>query len=1202
MSKLASIRQSRTHSLRAQSARKPRGFALVVALSLMAFILVLLLSLSQLVQLDVSLGTHQANTSKARQNAILGLNTAIGQLQKWAGPDQRVTAEAAILDTDEGTLNIDGVAEQHWVGVWNAIYPVDATNTPISVTETANATLNNYRDISRRSETQANSDPDQTTQVDAGRIIGWLVSNDPNNPQTPQGFDPNGANAVMLAGASTVGEDDPVAAETVSVPRVAITDHRNNTEGYYAYWVSDEGVKARFDQVDPYRRGTLEGTPTPVPNNVNIGSLALLMSQRPGFEHAIELDAIDYDISSRTHSHPALELNDLAGANETQTRQEAFHDITFSSRGVLSNVRLGGLKQDLTPYLAGITPNEPASSYTSVPNSPIADYPAGLSQSSDTAPTWSELRSFYQIKDSYNAGGTITAQTAAGSEYPFGPVLIRAAMEFIPEVINSGTAVAPDFSLNVHVDFQVVLWNPYNERLSMDATEVEYMVSDQAALLYPAFVRDGASLSGGEYPASDIRVIGVSTGDSNKGMSDSGDSFDSLFQHDDFISFRGPAGTHDDNLTGLVFTLPAMTLEPGEVATFSIAGTEDGNEYAAAGVDTELEKGVTGSTVYFPYGNVTGTIAPLANTDPISGDVTWPRFIFRNWESLSPSSSFAQGQIRHLGLRIPIASGGSRDLQDTSGNVTALDSYYSRLYGEPYSRVELNSSHRTGSILVYRPSATSTTWASAGANVDNKFRYLSFMYPATDGPAGSDLDSNLAMFAHRNPLAVHFTRDGLDYSGNGDYAVPGWEASGRYITNASDPWEVSSDSAYFGPSNGSFSGNGLNTVVSAELPQEGIPMASLGYLQHARLAHNDNGPAFQVGNSYPQIRLADRTDLSRTSGASYNQSDAYADVLDTTYLLNDALWDAYFLSTFENPTLINNAAYVPVNSRMTKAKSGNTVSTAQTDDWTNFAAGNLMVDGAFNVNSTSVKAWKAFLGGMSDLRVAVNSGNDSNNQTDRLVSHYVHPEGGLFNGINQADLWNGYRTLTDAELTDLAEQMVEQVKLRGPFLSMSEFVNRRLSDGATGNKGALQAAIDNSIVNDNAIALANTGGNDYITAANADGLPNLFIREAAGAHHYAGTGAWITQGDILQAQGPNMTVRSDTFLIRSYGSYVDPLTDTVVSEAWCEAVVQRMPDPLYRADNNSNLPGYFTPDANVSPNHGRKFEIVSFRWLSKEDI
>ena len=52
------------------------------------------------------------------------------------------------------------------------------------------------------------------------------------------------------------------------------------------------------------------------------------------------------------------------------------------------------------------------------------------------------------------------------------------------------------------------------------------------------------------------------------------------------------------------------------------------------------------------------------------------------------------------------------------------------------------------------------------------------------------------------------------------------------------------------------------------------------------------------------------------------------------------------------------------------------------------------------------------------------------------------------------------RFLDDEQLRKLAEECVKQVKLRGPFLNFSEFINRRLSDDDLGLMGALQSAID----------------------------------------------------------------------------------------------------------------------------------------------
>ena len=62
--------------------------------------------------------------------------------------------------------------------------------------------------------------------------------------------------------------------------------------------------------------------------------------------------------------------------------------------------------------------------------------------------------------------------------------------------------------------------------------------------------------------------------------------------------------------------------------------------------------------------------------------------------------------------------------------------------------------------------------------------------------------------------------------------------------------------------------------------------------------------------------------------------------------------------------------------------------------------------------------------------------------------------------------WQGHRRLTPNQILTLAANVVDEVKARGPFQSVAEFVNRQLvSDPLTGNSGALQTAIENSALN-----------------------------------------------------------------------------------------------------------------------------------------
>ena len=98
-------------------------------------------------------------------------------------------------------------------------------------------------------------------------------------------------------------------------------------------------------------------------------------------------------------------------------------------------------------------------------------------------------------------------------------------------------------------------------------------------------------------------------------------------------------------------------------------------------------------------------------------------------------------------------------------------------------------------------------------------------------------------------------------------------------------------------------------------------------------------------------------------------------------------------------------------------------------------ASDLLVDGAFNINSTSVDAWIAQLSSLRGL--SVENANVGLNQTP-VIRFLEEPD---------ANDWNRLRVLTDSEIESLAMALVKQVKLRGPFLSFADFVNRRLALG-----------------------------------------------------------------------------------------------------------------------------------------------------------
>ncbi len=251
----------------------------------------------------------------------------------------------------------------------------------------------------------------------------------------------------------------------------------------------------------------------------------------------------------------------------------------------------------------------------------------------------------------------------------------------------------------------------------------------------------------------------------------------------------------------------------------------------------------------------------------------------------------------------------------------------------------------------------------------------------------------------------------------------------------------------------------------------------------------------------------------------------------------------------------------------------------------------LLVDGAFNVNSTSEEAWKAFLTSVRDQELM-----DANGALQKKSN----PFGTLGYAVNAATSgtegdWSGFRDLTDTEMGGLAKAIVTEVKARGPFLNMADFVNRRPDSTDAGRRalGALQAAIDKTGLNDRY-----KGGARGLVPAD---LAVLAGKDTPAAEPTAaraiGSAGFLSQAALLTAFGAQVTVRGDTFVIRAYGDFRNASND-IISKAWCEAVVQRMPEYVDETDAPDTT-GTLTA---ANSQFGRQFGIIHFRWLKPEEI
>jgi hypothetical protein len=537
---------------------------------------------------------------------------------------------------------------------------------------------------------------------------------------------------------------------------------------------------------------------------------------------------------------------------------------------------------------------------------------------------------------------------------------------------------------------------------------------------------------------------------------------------------------------------------------------------------------------------------------------------------------------------------------------------------------------------------------------DSYLKPVDLYYESDDGSVIVAKDSlSFPTFVASNPLAPGEDRFSAYRQGSGVFSPQ----RNAFISSQSSAFKVEtiltgklfSDRGTWGDN---VEEGGVQRVSILDLPVQ--PLQSIGQLQHVNLMDHPHYPALAFGNSFPSPHIKPEPEsvshnrvidlfTIEGEGSKYGGlKDSEKAFIDLSYFANDALWDGFFFSsiaplegdtTFNDPDLSGNIVdrveqFVAGTRRLNNPRMELFRTSEETDAQVrdrlqvyDRSAARLLVGGSFNVNSASVEAWRAFLGGLNESEVLSYDGSNLDSlkidQAAAFLRHSLPPDQPSLQGDYQEDeTWQGYKALDEDELDELAAKIVEQIRERAellggstpqPFASLAAFVNRMpySTDEDHRARGLLQQSIDTAGINDNLFDDAeekmasedlDSGALNTLFDDTGDDLFKPFRNQDFQLSSAAAAPGYLLQSDVLQALAPYLSVRSDTFRIRTYGEVLDPVTGESEGKAWLEAIVQRTPEPV--------IPATGTPDEpeTVNSDLGRRYKIVKVNWLNKDQI
>ena len=1189
---------------------------------------------------------------RARLNGVVALRLALAHTQQEAGPDRRVTARADLAQPD---VAVSDLLNPMWTGVWNTQRPNQPPHWLISGRDDRDA---GAQMVSLSGES------DYPTPI-------WLPWQKDYTPTT--------SNLIPLVGtgSASIAEGNKPSG-LVTLPRLPLPD--DDAFGKYAYWVGDEGIKARFNLFDVRTTGTANspGNLQALRNPVTPG-LSLLA----GFENYTPNDGL-------TRSLTIDDIPNLTGFNEgtgaTRNSNRLFHDLSASAAGVLADSYHGGLKRDLslafelgdadfnqTEFGAGKlgaaatgTANgvEVISMRVPLDGNSLLSTPVfnrSTLEGEVRGPTWWALRDYHRLykQVGWDTSGTPTLK--ARTFYPNASRMMPPTANADPNNVRQTTY---SYSLTYNGDHANLnpqamdfgnFWNlgtkpvprplnvaatPYIHRVMMVfSINIEYAPNGGAAIYFnlnPIVVVHNpynvAMTFGARNGAAGTYALAVSFTNWDQW----------IFRYKRYADGgTGPTSTYEIPLSSFFMQqddqqanandmfrlyLPDFTLKPGEfrVLSSSSATMQDWKRVVelsntfnqSGGFNDTLNDWGFGESSRWYYDDAFGfEVLPAGDFRIRQGLACWPGDVINKTAS---TANFYNRSSEHTELFY-------RDLNPT--RVGAAGERFFPNYTWIAPKFNSRGAPLPPSVITVMDLSVKTAdWSGAP-------------YP---------------LFTHSNPMAASCRADGAGRTdlGEGNGFV-GASPSYRMRLFRPSTWsEILQTTSGLGYGGYSTTSSGTTVAVQTEIPLA-APTGLAQYV-HANLSMRDQQPLLGIGSSFAhtQVNAQRTTQLNSPNWTDY----------DNAYLLNHAVWDQYFLSGAApemtkatapaDPTPADPTANPNANANSTG--NGNPNSTpAETrslstvlDDFVNGvkplnnprmrllgefrggpdlraamgdyrrSASVLLHDGTFNVNSTSVEAWTAVLGSAKAIATTKYAASLPNTtitpppiQPQNTRYPRATPQGTsavAAGTMTNASNWSGFVNLSDSQVRNLAQAIVDENKARfkvltrterdqnyppaarifrgqmtaaTPYLGLTEFVNRFLHPSPlVSRSGALQSAIfradkyyasttntadhfSDRLSNKGAIGKVDAASLSTTTAGPFANPENIELPDPAGqnvSHAALGAPGNLLQSDLLEVIGSSLSTRSDTFTIRAYGEAWNTSGDS--AKCWIEAVIQRIPE------------------------------------------